>query len=264
MKPINLTEEDKVNLFQKMFEKFKKELDNYGFNTTDSTLSVKTGFCQEAKDKIHIMYTQEAYLRMQALVDFFNTEVAWYGLVDKIDDLTYRIYDIKVCKQYVDGAKVDTEDEDVLKFFSNLNDDEAEHMHFQAHSHVKMGTTASAVDMQNQQDVIKSMGKTGFYIFQIWNKNGDINTYLYDLDKNTFYDRKDVIIDIEDALGTLDDFLFSISELVEEKKKYPYQWNYQNNNYKKTEKEEKKTESKEHAYQEGYWDGMAYYERWDW
>ena len=116
MKPIYLSEDAKVELFNKFFEKFKKELDNFAFNTSDTSITVKTEFSEVAKEKVMILFTQEAFLRMQALVDFFDTEVAWYALVDKIDDLTYRIYDVKVCKQYVDGAKVDTEDDDVLVY----------------------------------------------------------------------------------------------------------------------------------------------------
>lgn len=266
MKPIYLTEEAKIQLFNKFFEKFKKELDNFAFNTSDTSMTVKTDFSEVAKEKVMIVFTQEAFLRMQALVDFFDTEVGWYGLVDRIDDKTFRVYDVKVCKQYVDGTKVDTDDDDMIEFFGSLSEDEANHMHFQAHSHVKMSTGASAVDLQNQQDVVKNMGKTGFYVFQIWNKSGDINTYLYDLDNNVFYDRKDVMIEIEDSLGTVDDFLGSVADLVEEKKKYPYQYQYGNYNKdsKKSEKEKEKENEIEHAYQDGYWDGVSYYGRWDW
>ena len=268
MKPIYLSEDIKVQLFEQFFAKFKEQLDGYGFGSGDSSISIKTNFSQVAQEKVHIIYTQEAFLRMQALVDFFDTEVGWYGLVDKIDDLHYRVYDVKVCRQSVDGAKVDTTDEDTLEFFASLSDDEADHMHFQAHSHVRMSTTASGVDTQNQQDVIKNMGKTGFYIFQIWNKNNDINTYFYDLDNNTFYDRKDVLIEIEDSLGTLDDFICSVADLVVEKKNYyPYQYQKQ---YDKTSAQAKKDfkkdekEKNDHAYADGYWDGTNYYGGWDW
>lgn len=234
MKPIFLTEEMKTRLFEEFFGKFKSELENYGFSSSDTTLSVKTNFSKPATEKVVIIFSQDAYLKMQSLVEYFDTEVAWYGMVKHIDELTYYVYDVKVCKQYVNGAKVDTEDEDTLEFFNSLTDEEANDMHFQAHSHVKMGTTASATDMQNQQDVIKNLGKTGFYIFQIWNKNNDINTYLYDLDNNIFYDRKDVIIEIEGV----DDFVLSVADLVTEKKvtTYPYV------SYGKTQKNEKEKE----------------------
>ena len=273
MKPINLSEDDKLKLFEQFLDKFKKEIEEYAFNTSDATLSVKTNFSEVAKEKVVITYAQEAFLRMQSLVEFFDTEVAWYGLVERIDEKHFYVYDVKVCKQYVNGAKVDTEDEDTLEFFNNLTDDEANHLHFQAHSHVKMSTGASGVDIQNQKDVIKNLGKTGFYIFQIWNKSNDINTYLYDLDNNVFYDRKDVVIDVEGV----DDFIADVAELVVEKKVYPYQYNGSGYNYnsgygstQKTATTDKKKETKEKeekyepTYLNGYYDGTYYEERWDW
>jgi hypothetical protein len=227
MKKIYLNEKEKKNMLNKFVEQFKKQIDEYMFSLTDKSFTVKTELGEVAKDKVVILYTQEAYLRMKALVNYFSTEVAWYGLVDKLDDKTYHVYDVKMCKQYVNGAKVDTEDDDAVEFFDSLTDDELNHMHFQAHSHVNMSTGASAVDIQNQNDVVRNMGKKGFYIFQIWNKKDEISTYLYDLDNNTYYDSKDVIVEVEDSMGTLDDFLAEAEEKVIEKKSYPYQWQYQ-------------------------------------
>lgn len=253
MKPIKMTAEVEKKMLESFFEKFKKEWDKFKENMNDTKFTFSTDFTTEAKEKITILYSQKAYLRMQALVDFYDTEVAWYGLVSKLSDKLYYVYDVKLCKQYVNGSKVDTEDEDTLAFFDSLTDDEAEHMHFQAHSHVKMSTSASGVDLQNQTDVIRSLGKQGFYIFQIWNKNNDINTYLYDLDANMFYDRKDVVIDIEDEEGCLSDFLATTVDLVVEKKNYPYQ------QYYSQQKEKKKEEKENPAYLPGYWNGDGYY-----
>lgn len=275
MRPINLSNESIEKLYSEFLEKFKNEIANYGFNGGTS-MTIKTNFEEVAKEKVIVRYTQEAYLRMQALVDFFDSEVAWYGLCERLGEKEFRIYGVKVCKQEVSGAKVDTSDEDTLEFFCSLTDDEAEHLHFQAHSHVKMSTGASGTDIQNQQDVVRNMGKSGFYIFQIWNKNNDINTYLYDLDNNVFYDRKDVMIVIEDSLGDLDDFIASIADLVAEKKVYPYQYNgytynYSNKNNKEEPKSKtsKKTKEKEEddydkVYLGDYYDGIHYYGGSDW
>ena len=223
MKPIKLTEEMKLVLFQEVMKKFDEQMNSYCFNTVDANISVKTNFSKQADEKVIISYTQQAYLRMRELVQFFDSEVAWYGLVEQIDPLHYRVYDVKVCKQYVNGTKVDTEDEDMFEFFSGLTDEEAEHMHFQAHSHVNMSTSASGTDVQNQEDIMKNLSGKGFYIFQIWNKKDDISTYLYDLDNNVFYDSKDVLIDIEGV----DDFIASVADLVQKKTAYPYQGNSQ-------------------------------------
>ena len=252
MKPIIMTKEAEANILQTFLQKFTKEWNSFKGNMNETKFTFSAELSTVAKEKITILFTQQAYLRMQMLVDYYDTEVGWYGLVEKIDDKKYRIYDVKLCKQYVNGSKVDTEDEDTLEFFNSLTDEEAEHMHFQGHSHVSMSTTASGIDLQNQTDVIRNMGKTGFYIFQIWNKKGEISTYLYDLDNNTFYDKKDVTIEIEDAMGTISDFLLATEELVCEKKFVTY------NSSQKTGK--KKNEP---AYLPGYY-GYNGYEGWDW
>ena len=66
----------------------------------------------------------------------------------------------------------------------------------QAHSHVNMGTTPSSVDTKQQKAELEN--KTGFYLFQIWNKKLDINTFLYDIDNGIEYERDDVELIIED------------------------------------------------------------------
>lgn len=233
MKAINLSEEQKGKIFELFAKKFIEELKKVEFNVNETKISFTADLSTEAKDKVKIVYTPKAYLRMLQLVQDYPTEIGWYGLVDRIDETTFKVYDVKVCKQYVDGAKVDTEDEDTLEFFNSLTDEEAEHMHFQAHSHVNMSTNASTIDLQNQTDVIKNMGKTGFYIFQIWNKSLDINSYVYDLDNNVFYDKKDVILDIEDPdFGTVSQYVDSIEDLVLKRTYYSgHQKNYGQQNY---------------------------------
>ena len=278
MKPIKLTEDMKLLVFNDMVKKLEEQMNNYGFNTTDASITIKTNFVQTAEKKVVISYTQQAYLRMRELVQFFDTEVAWYGLVEKIDPLHYRVYDVKVCKQYVNGTKVDTEDEDTIEFFNSLTDEEVEHMHFQAHSHVNMSTSASGTDVQNQEDMISNLGGKGFYIFQIWNKKDDISTYLYDLDSNIFYDRKDVLIDVEGV----DEFIASVADLVQKKTyTYPYQdknWRADGSaqppkeNTPAAKKEEKKNEKEDKyptSYLPGYNDGdytygYGGYQRGDW
>jgi len=226
MRPMVLTDEIKRSMLGKLWESFMEACDNFHNGKSSSTITLKTNFTRVAgtDEKVTIIYTPSAYLRMQALVKHFSTEVAWYGLVERIDEKCFRIYDVKLCKQYVDGAKVDTTDEDTIEFFDSLTDEEAEHLHFQAHSHVNMGTDASAVDVQNQYDIIDNMNGDGFYIFQIWNKKGEISTYIYDHEYNVYYDSKDVVFDYEDGDGFISDYLDSVKDMVTEKKHYyPYQ-----------------------------------------
>ena len=215
MKPIALSGEEKEKLIQKFVAQLSKSLDSYTFDSsTKFTFETKVG--EKLKDKIDILYAPQAYLRMKRLVDSFSSEVSWFGLVKKLSPKQYYVYDVLVPKQYVDGAKVDTTDEDMLEFYSNLTDEQAEFMHFQAHSHVNFDTIASGTDMTNQMDILSNIpGKQGFYIFQIWNKRGSINTFLYDLDENRFYDKDDVNIVVSDSeYGSLDNFIAEAEKLV--------------------------------------------------
>ena len=260
MKPINLTQETEIELMKKCLQKIHEGIEKYKFDMNETKFSFSMDMCEEAKEKITILYSQDAYLKMNFLVDHYSTEVGWYGLVEKLSDKLYRVYDVKLCKQYVNGGKVDTEDEDTLEFFDSLTDDEIEHMHFQAHSHVNFSTVASGVDLANQHDVLKNMGKSGFYIFQIWNKKGDINTYLYDVDANTFYDKKDVVLEVETGDKTLTQWVAETEDLVQTKKIVQY---YPEKYYPKQEKKKKKDE--ENVYLPGYWNGINYDDKeWDW
>jgi len=215
MRPIKLSEQEKAAIVKALSEKLLEQLDHYTFEK-----STKITFTQDigakAKEKARIIYSPLAWLRMKKLVDHFKTEVSWFGLVKRLGDKAWYVYDVLVCRQQVNGAKVDTEDEDMLEFLAGLSDEQAEDLHFQAHSHVDMATTPSGTDMQNQQDILNNMpGQEGFYIFQIWNKRGDINSFIYDLDNNVFFDRDDVELEVDDPeFGSLDNYANEIAKLV--------------------------------------------------
>ena len=262
MRPLKLSEEQKMNIYCDFLSRLETTLNNYNGEVKDDSITVKTGLNSVASDKITIKYTREAYLRMQALVDSFNTEVMWYGLSEKTGEKEYKIYDVRMCKQYVTGTKVDTEDEDTLEFYDELSEEELNHLRFQAHSHVRMSTSPSGTDTQNQQDIVQSLSGQGYYIFQIWNKSGDINTCLYDIDGNTYYDRKDIDLVIEDSMGSLKDFVSYAETLVLEKK-YPYQTYYpqqKKENYAGYTKEEQEIIKEMYSdYYNGYvWRGDYY------
>lgn len=223
MKPIVISEKEKKNLMDKFSAEFAKTLNDYTFQGKNE-ITFKAQVGSKIKNKIMIRYSPLAYLRMKKLVDFFSSEVGWYGLIEKRSDNEYYIYDVLVPRQQVDGAKVDTDDDDMLEFFGNLTDEQADNMFFQAHSHVNMDTLPSGTDCQNQMDILSNIpGHHGFYLFQIWNKRGDINSFLYDLDANTFYDRNDVELVVDDPeYGSLVGFVAQVEKLVEQRCKTPY------------------------------------------
>lgn len=215
MRPFFFDPAAKEKIAADILERLKKDLDRFEKTRNETKFTFSYEFGKPATNKVKIIYTPTAYLRMKSLVEKYDGEVAWYGLVDRLDDTSFRVYDVIVNPQYVSAAKVDTDDAETAEFYFNLTEDQNNHMHFQAHSHVKMSTFASGTDSDNQTDIVNTLGYTGFYIFQIWNKMGDINSFVYDLDNNMYYDRKDVDLLIEDPdHGTIDAYAKSTEEMV--------------------------------------------------
>ena len=213
MKPISMTNALKTEISKIVQRQLLKKLEEYSPENKSVTLEIPMSI--PTKDKITILFTQEAYLKSKELVNIFPGEVGWYGLIRKLDHSKYEVYDILVCKQKVNGVRVITEDADMVEFFDSLTDDQANHMFFQAHSHVSMGTTPSTVDTDNQKNTVQNLNGKGFFLFQIWNKQGDINSFLYDLDENLLYGREDIEIVVETAEGSLKDFSEKAKSMVE-------------------------------------------------
>lgn len=284
MKPISLSQEAKVVLMKEVVSKFAAALEDYEFNINETKFSYEKSFSVKAKDKIIIRFTPQAYLRCLEMVKSYSSEIGWYGLIRKLEDKVYQVYDIIVCNQRVSGGRVVTDDDDMIDFYETLTDEQAEFLHFQAHSHVNMGTGASSVDMDNQASTVKNMGGKGFYLFQIWNKSLDINSFLYDLDNNVFYDKNDIEVVVEDdEFGTITEFISSLKDKVSSMtyvapkttgksgSAYGYQYGGKAQTFEdfvnqNTTKPDKKNESKKEKSEEGktwYWnDGMGH-EGWD-
>lgn len=215
MKLITLSQNDKIDMMKEMIAKFSSALEQYEFNINETKFSYEKSFSVKAKDKIIIRFTPQAYLRCLEMVKVYTSEIGWYGLIRKLEDRVYQVYDIIVCNQRVSGGRVVTDDDDMIEFYETLSDEQAEFLHFQAHSHVNMGTTPSSVDLENQASTVKNMGGTGFYLFQIWNKSLDINSFLYDLDNNVFYDKDDIEVVVDDdQFGSITGFINSIKDKV--------------------------------------------------
>lgn len=226
MRPIEMTKEISDAMILNIFKQFREMVKLYPTYASKSGKSTKItidcNFDIPITEKVKLIYTPEAWIRMKSLVAHFSTEVAWYGVVDKIDKRTFRIRDVKICKQIVTGVKVDSEDADTNEFYDSLTDDEVNHLHFQGHSHVNMGTTPSEVDVRNQLDMVANLGGTGFFIFQVWNKKDSITTVLYDLDENVIYDSDDVKMIVEDSMGSITDWVDYADKLVVTKKPTTY------------------------------------------
>ena len=211
MKKLKLSKTEK----EQLIKEFEKSIEEYETDLNSNNLEFGKTLSARSKDKVRIVFTPSAYLRSQALVKNFSGEVGWNGLAKKIEKGVYFVYDVMVYPQVVSGAR--TLDPTKTNDWYDKYDDVLDQMHYQAHSHVNMGTGASDTDLNNQREIVRNSQGKGFKIFQIWNKSGDINTYLYDMDENVLYDRNDVEIDIAfEERNTLKTFIKEAKEIVED------------------------------------------------
>ena len=225
MRYLRLSEKQKEILRKEFSTAFDKAVEEFSLNASKDKFSVSMKFTQPARQKIVIAYTPEAFVKMHSLVHYYSTEIGWYGLVEKTGEYTYRVYDVRICKQTVDGSRVTTDDDDTLDFYNSLPDEEVNAMRFQAHSHVQYKTIPSEIDIQNQIKMVKSLGGKGFYIFQIWNKKNEINSFVFDLDAGVIYDKDDIVCTVEYGDSNIDSWLMESKACVVERKALPpYQY----------------------------------------
>ena len=173
----------------------------------------------DRKATLHFLET--AYMKMNALVDGFSSEVAWHGVAYRGEDETkdeYYITDILCYPQEVSGAKVDTDQQEYQSWMFELDDESFNNLKAQGHSHVHMGVTPSTTDEENQKEILTSLNDEDFYIFMIWNKKREKNIKIYDMKKNVLFEPSDVTVVIDDEGIGLDKFLSDAKGMVKEKK----------------------------------------------
>lgn len=186
-------------------------------------LSINKLLSKPAKDAVEVNFTPEAYHEMCLLIDHFDTEVAWHGLVDRIDQSHFRITKILVYPQKVTGGTVNTDQGKYARWQDRLDDESFSKLRFQGHSHVNMSTNPSSVDMDKQWEMINSFGDNVFYIFMIWNKKRSYNVRVVDMAENVIYSGDDVKVTIGDI--DMKEFLAEAEALVE-KPNYSYTGGY--------------------------------------
>jgi len=218
MRPIFLTEEVKNKLLSDFQTKLSKSKAFDGKFKIEQELKYE----KNKLPKATIWFTSDAWAKMIALVDTFQKEIAWQGIVSRIQDTTneWVVSDIIVYKQKVTGAHVDTDVEEFgpwKNYWAEKADEEGACINFQGHSHVNMAVSPSGTDMQDQETRMADQ-KRGFYIFTIQNKKREANYWIYDFDNNIAYDTADIDVEVICANDTLFDFLDDAKQLVQEEK----------------------------------------------
>ena len=145
-------------------------------------------------ERLNILFSEDAWRKMEALVNGCPKEIAWHGLVKPMDQGFY-IYDILVYPQQATAATVESDDEKYTPWLDSLPDDQFNAVRFQGHSHVNMGATPSAVDLDFYETLIQHVND--YYIFFIMNKSEKIWCNIYDVKNNRVYETEDIDIDSE-------------------------------------------------------------------
>lgn len=188
MQPIKM-DNDLMNL---LCAQFKEMLKN---GLKNPTISYTKNLCEVKKDFIEIKFVNRSYEKMMALVRHFDTEIAWHGLVNRVDDTHFEITDILVYPQIVSGATVETDQSKYQMWLMDPDvhsDEEFSHIRMQGHSHVNMSTSPSCVDLNNQDRMLQIFGEEDFFIFLIWNKREEHTCRLYDMKNNVMYNESDI------------------------------------------------------------------------
>lgn len=148
--------------------------------------------------KAKIWLTPEAYIKMNTLVQGYSTEVGWHGLVERVADNQYCVYDILVYPHFVSPATIISDDINYSEWLMNLSDEDFDALRFHGHSHVFMSPTPSGVDYQFRKDLLSQTPEESdtFYIFFIINKRSNWTAQIYDYKTKQTYNTDDIEVAI--------------------------------------------------------------------
>ena len=202
MKQIKILPEE----IEKILREIRSELARPAFNRSVSVKFSNKPKEKPAEEKAVVYITELARLKMDALVDKFDTEIGWYGVTERLqgDGNAFLVSDVLVYPQTVTGANIESDPVKEAEWFQSLDADILRKIRFQGHSHVRMGTSPSSTDCA-LYDRLLSM-TDDFYIFMITNKRGEHTVFVCDIENNVMYENADVEVKIypEETLGVLE------------------------------------------------------------
>lgn len=172
--------------------------DKINYSKAINTFLPKT---ETAKEKAKLIFTADAYMKMMLLTKNTTDEIGWHGIVERIDDITFKIKDILVFPQIVTTSNVDPDAEEYAKWTMELTNEQFNHMRFHGHSHVKMGVHPSGVDTKYREDMLTNLEEHDFYIFLITNYDEKRNIEIYDKSQNIVYETADILVYVCDKDG---------------------------------------------------------------
>lgn len=186
MKKIKFNENDLQDFLTNLRAKLGKQKGIPSSITLETNPSVKL----KEDERVSIIFENDAYEKMGALVRVATKEIGWYGTVERLSEREFVVKDIFVGPQIVTSVTVDTDDEEFVKWCDSLPDETFNTMRFYGHSHVNMGVTPSGTDYTFQNNQIQNV--KDFYVFGILNKQNKAWFNIYDIENNILYEDEDI------------------------------------------------------------------------
>lgn len=168
--------------------------------------------------KKKIIMAASAFIKIQTLVFGLNREVGWFGTASKVDDNTYKIWDILVYPQYTNSINIDDVPEEMCKWYQTLTDNQFDMKRFHGHSHVSMSVNPSSTDLiqfEEFKQYNRLVEENRFTIELIINKSLEMYWVISDLDENETYKNKDIkfYIELEDSVTHVDFYQQNIGKI---------------------------------------------------
>lgn len=137
-------------------------------------------------------FTPLAWTKMWLLVDYFDSEVAWAGVCERMADDPLRIVvtDILLHKQTVTGGTVRTDQQEYEEWLDDIaetNPDLFFKISMHGHSHYTMAPRPSGLDEALQDDISGQLSGDMFYVFLIVNRGRRMWAKIVDNKTETTY-----------------------------------------------------------------------------
>ena len=160
-------------------------------------------FCGDSR-RAELIFSPTAWIKMTALVASYRTEVQWHGLVQRINENMFAVYDIIVPPHSVTAATVTSDPGRYSEWLNELDDTTFADLRFHGHSHVDMAVSPSSTDNKYRTDVVTQLPRPSgdedmFYIFMIMNKRLEWSAEIYDLTNNSLYSTHEIDISVMDV-----------------------------------------------------------------
>lgn len=222
------------DIINKAIEKLREDMQNRPFFSKNNAFDFSDLLVLDEEKNATLHYSAIAWEKQRSLVESFDTEIAWYGVIHRSENnpACFIVDDILVYPQKVSGAYVDMDTEKCGQWLFGIPDEVCHSMRLQGHSHVRMSTDPSDTDLKHQYSTATEMAEAPvnkYYVSLITNKLGATNVRVFDFERNLFYDYGEVDVFYEGH--DLTEFIKEAKLIAPSSTTYKKKDNKKNNNY---------------------------------